>query len=223
MVQLGPAASQQSKRRKTRKKGNYHHGNLRRALLDAALMMVEREGAKGVSLRAVARLAGVSPAAPYRHFAGKDSLLAAVAEEGFRALSELLEEASKANPAVPLAELRAIGLAYVKFAAAHPSHFRVMFGPEIADKNEHPALLDAAESAFAIVVRAIAALQRPDLEAGMAEPRRLAVAAWATFHGLATLTINGHLDEPMDTEQALRDVANRVTDVLYRGLSYSGL
>jgi len=213
----------QVKRRKTRKQGAYHHGNLQRALLDAALMLVEREGPKGVSLRAVARLAGVSPAAPYRHFAGKEGLLAAVAEEGFRAMSDDMQAASDAHKDVPLAEFRAIGLAYVKFAASHTSHFRVMFGPEVSDKSSHKGLREASERAFDIMVAAIADCQRPDLEAGEVNPRRLAVAAWSTFHGLATLLADGQLEEPVETDEQLQELANRVTDVIYRGLSFSGL
>ena len=83
------------------KKGTYHHGNLRRVLLDSALAMVEKEGPHGVSLRAVARLAGVSPAAPYRHFSGKEGLLAAAAEEGFRALEQKMDSASQAPTGPP--------------------------------------------------------------------------------------------------------------------------
>ena len=123
-----------SGRPKAKKKGAYHHGDLRRALLDAALLMVDREGPKGLSLRAVARLAGVSPAAPYRHFSGKEGLLGAVAREGFIALAESMEAAGRENSGLALAEFRAIALAYVKFAAANPSHFRVMFGPEVSDR-----------------------------------------------------------------------------------------
>ncbi len=218
-----PQVKRRTRRRKTRKKGAYHHGNLPRALLDAALMLVERDGPKGVSLRAVARVAGVSPAAPYRHFAGKEGLLASVAEEGFRALAEALEEASAENREMPLAEFRAIGLAYVRFAASHPSHFRVMFGPEITDRGAYPGLCETADRAFAVIENAIAHSQRSDLEAGETDPHRLAVAARATFHGLATLVTDGQLDELAGSDTEIQAVANRVSDVIYRGLSYSGL
>ncbi|MDP7345041.1 MAG: TetR/AcrR family transcriptional regulator, partial [Alphaproteobacteria bacterium] len=151
-------------KRKSREKRAYHHGNLRRALLDAALAMVEKEGPRGVSLRAVARFAGVSPAAPYRHFAGKEGLLAAVAEEGFRALESKMQAARDETDGLALAEFRAIGYAYVRFAASNPSHFRVMFGPEISDKSEHPSLREAADKAPQIIADAIAKCQRPGLE-----------------------------------------------------------
>ena len=212
-----------SGRPKAKKKGSYHHGDLRRALLDAALLMVEREGPKGLSLRAVARLAGVSPAAPYRHFSGKEGLLAAVAREGFNVLGESMEEASRQNAGMALAEFRAIALAYIKFAAANPSHFRVMFGPEVSDRAEHEGLMEASERAFGIIVRVIQSTERAGLEGADADPRQLAVSAWATFHGLATLVVDDQLDHTADDDAKLAALANSVTDVIYRGLSYSGL
>ena len=210
-------------KRKPSKKGTYHHGNLRRALLDSALAMVEKEGPRGVSLRAVARLAGVSPAAPYRHFAGKEGLLAAVAEEGFRALEAKMQAASQETRGLALAEFRAIGFAYVHFAASNPSHFRVMFGPEVSDKTEHPSLKEAADRASQIIADAIANCQRPGLEGGDTDPQRLFISAWATFHGLATLIVDGQLKSSLGSDAELEALGNSVTDVIYRGLSFSGL
>ncbi len=210
-------------KRKSREKRAYHHGNLRRALLDAALAMVEKEGPRGVSLRAVARFAGVSPAAPYRHFAGKEGLLAAVAEEGFRALESKMQAARDETDGLALAEFRAIGYAYVRFAASNPSHFRVMFGPEISDKSEHPSLREAADKASQIIADAIAKCQRPGLEGGDTDPHRLFISAWATFHGLATLIVDGQLSDSVGSDAELEALGNSVTDVIYRGLSFSGL
>ena len=207
----------------SRKKGAYHHGNLRRALLDSALAMVEKEGPSGVSLRAVARSAGVSPAAPYRHFAGKEGLLVAVAEEGFRAIEAKMRSASENADGLALAEFRAIGSAYVRFAASNPSHFRVMFGPEVSDKSAHPSLKTAADKTSQIIADAIAKCQRPGLEGADASPERLFVAAWATFHGLATLIVDGQLSDMVRTDADLEKIGNNVTDVIYRGLSFSGL
>ncbi|MDA0229867.1 MAG: TetR/AcrR family transcriptional regulator [Proteobacteria bacterium] len=210
-------------KRKPPKKGAYHHGNLRRALLESALAMVEKEGPRGVSLRALARLAGVSPAAPYRHFAGKEGLLAAVAEDGFRALEEKMQVASRENRGLALAEFRAIGFAYVHFAASNPSHFRVMFGPEVSDKSEHPSLSEAADRASQIIAGAIANCQRPGLEGGDTDPQRLFISAWATFHGLATLIVDGQLKSSVGSDADLETLGNSVADVIYRGLSFSGL
>jgi AcrR family transcriptional regulator len=210
-------------KKKSQNKGAYHHGNLRRALLDSALAMVEKEGPRGVSLRAVARLAGVSPAAPYRHFAGKEGLLAAVAEEGFRSLERHMRAASEDTRGLALAEFRAIGYAYIRFAANNPSHFRVMFGPEVSDKIAHPSLKIAADKASQIIADAIANCQRSGLEGADINPQRLVVAAWATFHGLATLIVDGQLSDMVRSDADLEQLGNSVTDVIYRGLSFSGL
>ncbi len=223
MAELKEKGSSKAPKKKSRKKGAYHHGNLRRALLDAALAMVEKEGPGGVSLRAVARFAGVSPAAPYRHFAGKEGLLAAVAEEGFRALESEMQMASEGADGLALAEFRAIGLAYVRFAASNPSHFRVMFGPDVSNKSAHPSLKGAADKASQIIADAIAKCQRPGLEGADASPHRLFVAAWATFHGLATLIVDGQLSDIVSSDADLEGIGNNVTDVIYRGLSFSGL
>lgn len=211
-----------ARRRKTRKQGSYHHGNLRRALLDSALMLIERDGPKGVSLRSVARLAGVSPAAPYRHFPGKEGLLAAVAEDGFRAMTAAMDAAVEVNKELPLAGFRAVAFAYVKYAAVHPSYFRVMFGPEIADHALYPGLAECAVQLRALLTDMIKSCQRPDLIGGV-EPEDLAVAAWSTLHGLATLLVDNQLGQPVATDTELQVLTDRVADVLYRGLSYSGL
>src|SRR5258707_1216881 len=107
--------------------GRYHHGDLRRALIDAARVLVEREGRQALTLRAAARMAGVSQAAPYRHFPDKNALLAAVAEDGVRALAAWLRGAAARHEGDPLARLQALGVAYVTFAVTSTAHFRVMF------------------------------------------------------------------------------------------------
>ena len=212
-----------SAKRKSSKKGAYHHGNLRRALLDSSLAMVEKKGPRGVSLRAVARLAGVSSVAPYRHFAGKEGLLAAIAEEGFRALENKMRAASEETRGLALAEFRAIGFAYIHFAASNPSHFRVMFGPEVSDKSEHSSLKEAADRASQLIADSIANCQRPGLEGGGTDPQRLFISAWSTFHGLATLIVDGQLKGSIGSAAELEALGNSVTDVIYRGLSFSGL
>src|SRR4051794_27635084 len=121
----------------------YHHGDLQRALVDAAVALLAEGGAAAVTLREVARRAGVTHAAPYRHFADKAALLAAVAEEGFRALHDAVARAGAEAPDDPLARLAASGQAYLRFAMSHPAHYRVMFGPDVAAR-EHPELEGAA-------------------------------------------------------------------------------
>ncbi|MBI5258867.1 MAG: TetR/AcrR family transcriptional regulator [Burkholderiales bacterium] len=160
----------------------YHHGNLRASLLEAAEALLAERGAQGLTLRDVARAAGVSHAAPYHHFGSLNALLAAVAQRGFEALSAAMAEAV----AVPdtRERLLRVTLAYVNFALAHPQCFRLMFGPMLASKAEHPELKRAAEAAFDHV-----------LQAALAHDKRrgsdLAVAGWSLAHGLSHLLIDG--------------------------------
>ena len=128
----------------TSKKQRYHHGDLRPALIAAATTLVEENGVGAVSLREAARRVGVSAPAIYRHFANKDSLLAAVAAEGFRDLGAALAAASRSERD----PLSAMGMAYVRFALSRRGVFRLMFGPELAKRANFPELKSAADQAF---------------------------------------------------------------------------
>ncbi len=163
----------------------YHHGDLRRVLVRRALAVLERDGADALSLRALAREADVSHAAPYNHFADKDALLAALAAEGFRRFTAAMTEAAAAAPAAPLA---AIGAAYVAFAHAHPALFRLMFGRALARAGANSELAAAARAAYAMLAETLRG--DPTRTAGAPED---ALAAWALVHGLATLLIDGAL------------------------------
>jgi AcrR family transcriptional regulator len=169
----------------------YHHGDLRRALLDATLELVREKGPEGFTLRAAARAAGVSDAAPYHHFEDKEALLAAVAEEGFRRLHSELEHAAQAHES-PSARALGMGVAYVLFAAAHPSHFRVMVGRHLQRPERFPSLAQAAAEAFQLVrdtlLEAIGAERAAELPAD-----QVIYGAWGLVHGLAFLAIDGHL------------------------------
>src|ERR1700756_3450685 len=128
------------------RRDSYHHGDLKRALTSAALSLVAEKGPKGFTLTEAARRAGVSAAAPYRHFADKAELLAAVAEQGFGDLhADLVAAVDVASD--PRARVIELGRAYVRWAVAHPDHYQVMFGAEI-DKTAHPSLGAAAMRAF---------------------------------------------------------------------------
>ncbi len=160
----------------------YHHGNLRASLLEAAEAVLAERGAQALTLREVARAAGVSHGAPYHHFASLNDLLAAVAQRGFETLGDAMAEAV----AVPDTRERLLRVAeaYVACARAHPERFRLMFGPLLASKDEHPALRDAAQRAFGFVLAAAVA---HDSKHGA----DLAVAGWSLAHGLSHLMIDG--------------------------------
>jgi AcrR family transcriptional regulator len=205
-----------TRRSAPRRAKRYHHGDLPRALLDAALHIVASEGTEALTLRAVARRAGVSQAAPYRHFANKEALLGAVAEEGFRSLVSAMRQAIAASGDNPLARLRAVGLSYVEFAAGHPAHFRVMFGREMAGCSASPTLHQIAAQTFDIVVQTIADCQRAGLARTEEPAEDLALTAWSSVHGLAALLVNGVLERPVG------EVAQLVTRDLFLGLGRRG-
>jgi AcrR family transcriptional regulator len=153
----------------------YHHGDLRPALLRAAARLLEKEGAAALSLRELARRAGVSHNAPYRHFADREALLAALAADGFRLLGEALAGAAR----------REMGEAYVRFALAHPQRFRLMFGGHVS-LSRHGELEQAAASPYQALVAAFRA------EPSIADPETAAAAAWSLVHGLSHLLLDGH-------------------------------
>ena len=192
-------------------------GDLADELLKAAAALVAERGPQRFSLREVARRARVSEAAPYWHFASKEALLAGVAEQGFVTLAGLMAEVRR-RVKDPHRQLQELGVAYVRFALAHPSHLRVMFGPEIRDKSAHPTLKAAGDRAFGLLVGAIADGQRAGrVQRGDAE--ELAVAAWALVHGLSALVIDGQLRKRVPNEREAQRLATRVTKLLQTGLA----
>lgn len=155
----------------------YHHGELQASILQAAGEIVEKEGLAQLSVREAARRAGVSHNAPYRHFPDRESLLAALAAEGFERFAKALEEGQSRDG------LRGRGEAYVRFALEHPQRFRLMFGGEIAI-HKHPVLRDAASRAFAGLAGALTK-HLAGVPSGDAS-----IAAWALVHGLASLMLH---------------------------------
>lgn len=164
--------------------GSYHHGDLRAALLRTAGKMLEKEGLASLSLRELARRAGVSHNAPYRHFPDRKSLLAALAGEGFERLGDALASRPR----------REMGEAYVEFALAHPQRFRLMFGGLVPLANRDR--------------RAYKSLQEAFVDLGEHAPYA-AAAAWGLVHGLSHLLLDGHF-EGRDKQRFVRDVLRTV-------------
>ena len=158
----------------------YHHGDLRRALVDAARRLLETEGPAAMSLRAVAREAGVSPAAPYHHFKDKSDLMGAIATEGWVLLTEAMYEAGKANPDDPLV----LVMTYVSFARSRPALYRVMF--DAARENDTLRFEGVLESSSPYawmregLMQARKEMSHADIELSI-------LAAWASSHGLAEM------------------------------------
>lgn len=175
----------------------YHHGDLRRALIAAAIASIERDGVDALSLRALAREADVSHAAPAHHFGDRAGLLTAIAAEAFERLSTALEEAFERS-----GTFLDVGVAYVRFAVDHRGYFAVMYRPELLRADD--ATLAAARRRSGEVL-----FGRVGTVAPGADALRAGVAAWSLVHGLATLYLAGNLppDLGTDSEAITRDVA----------------
>lgn len=180
---------------RTRQPRAYHHGDLRRALIDAGLELVEKRGVEALSLRAVARRAQVSHSAPYHHFADKADLLAAVAGAGFdRMVAAIAQDVAEHPPRTALDGLRSVGRGYLAFAFAHPAIFRLMFRPELTRPARHPTLKEAETRAFGVLLQTIQTCQKTG-ELPRGDPLPLAAFCWSTVHGLAMLHVEQVLQE----------------------------
>ncbi|MFP4430833.1 MAG: TetR/AcrR family transcriptional regulator [Spirochaetota bacterium] len=213
------------------KKKAYHHGNLREALLEAAIAIIDEEGTAGLTIRHLADRVGVSHAAPGYHFRDKSALLVAVASEGFRRLGEYFQKSlSGVVSADPAERVRLLGHAYIDFALAHRAHYRVMFGPDLMGmKIDDPEFTAVASGAFGFLHDTMREIY-PDFDEtdpaaspdddGM-NSLTAALSAWSTVHGIVMLWIDGTLrcqfeDWTDDTYRAIgRSIADNLA-VVYR-------
>ena len=197
-------------------KASYHHGNLPEALVSAALQIIAATGVDSLTMRAVGQRVGVSHAAPYRHFKGKEALLAAVATEGFRLMRDAMRAARDAEVG-PMERLAACGRAYVRFAVRHPSHYRVMFGPASRNKMDHPDMLEASLETFGLLLESIDAAKAAGLLRDDASIE-LGIVAWSQAHGLSMLLIDDQFELGDIDDDALDRYAARATSVVGAGL-----
>jgi len=192
------------------RKRPYHHPNLRKALLEAAVILIGEVGPKGFTIREVARRAGVSHNAPYRHFRDKDELLEAVAIEGFQRLTDAMKKGSVAGKTAA-ERLRLCGRGYVDFALHWPQHFLVMFD---LPSRELPRNEAVGENAFQTLLGFIMESQKEGtLPAG--DPHPLALMAWSMVHGIAKLAISGNL--PYTSRQVL-DFTQHASEAFVSGM-----
>jgi AcrR family transcriptional regulator len=198
----------------------YHHGNLREALLKAALRLISEVGPTAFTLREVARRAGVSHNAPYRHFRDRDELMVAVSTEGYGELTRTMKEAAESGSSA-LAGLKQAGLAYVKFALRRPEHFTVMFDAPASQPSEkvcfnpakmkikYPEAAEAAEESFRTLMALVEACQRERvMPAG--DTKALALLAWSMVHGIAKLAITGRF--PFSSQKEILGFAEYVIE-----------
>jgi len=189
--------------------GTYHHGDLRDALLDAVGEIIQEQGVGAVSLREAARRVGVSHSAPAHHFGDKTGLMSAFAARGFDAFGTRMSNAfDAAAPEGTHAQFRAIGVAYLQFSIEECASFEVMFRPEFHDPYD-PEVKEASLRAFGVLMNAVKA----GMPANVAhlDPLHLALVAWATVHGLATLWHDGLIAQ--FTDEDLPSIAARAFEI----------
>jgi AcrR family transcriptional regulator len=183
----------------------YHHGDLRRALIAAALEVIAHSGPSALSLRDLARHLGVSHAAPAHHFHDKRGLLTAIAADGHRRLADELGGAWRET-----GSFLEVGVAYVRFAVRHRAHFEVMFRPDLVRRDDLE-LQEAAALSRAALYEPLGSVDTggPPTEAPSIEQRHAGIAAWSLVHGLATLWLDGNLSPELasDPEELTRSVA----------------
>lgn len=198
------------------KKKSYHHGDLRRSLIAAAVSLISERSRAEFTLRELAKQLGVTHAATYHHFKDKDDLLAAVAEDGFTALREYLERAVEESPDSPIMRLRAIASAYVRFAVDHPAHFRVMYARDYDDETRFPAAKQAADQNAAMIDAFwSSAAQKGYYRQG--DLNEFSRASWALVHGLSMLHINGLMQPP--DGMSIEEFSSRITRHLFVGIA----
>lgn len=192
-------------------KKSYHHGNLREALIDAALEILTNDGIDGVSLRKVALKTQVSATALYTHFKNKRELLAIMAAQGFEGLSLSMSEQSKG---IDNSSDRLFGLArgYVFFAIENASLFQLMFGKQFSNLAEFPALAEASTHSYAIMANAVA--EQIKAGGGQISSKIGAAAAWSMMHGLSTLINDGKISPETSGVSSMDELIKEVGEIL---------
>ena len=184
-------AARRANRARKKRPGQYHHGDLRQALVEEALATIHARGVEQLTLRAIGEKLGVSRTALYRHFADKQALLAVVGREGFRTLRLTLVQAWQ-DRGRGREGFDAMGRAYVRFAVAQPAHYRVMFGGFIESCAKDAGFVEEASAAFQVLVDALVEQQAVGL-VRRDDPLLLARFVWSVVHGIAMLAIDGQL------------------------------
>jgi AcrR family transcriptional regulator len=197
----------------------YHHGDLKRVLIDAALGLVEEGGAEAVSVREAARRAGVSPGAPFRHFPSRVALLTAVAEEAQRRFRAEIEAALSEAPAGdPLARFRSFGLAYLRWAMRNPAHFEIISSGRFFDHDKATGLSQDNAELIGVTERLLAdAFGKGQLR--VHDLKRVQIAGRALVYGFARMNIDGHLPRWGIAEADAERTAEAILDLFIEGIS----
>jgi AcrR family transcriptional regulator len=197
----------------------YHHGDLRRVLIDAALQLVGEGGAEAVSVREAARRAGVSPGAPFRHFPSRDALIQAVAEEAQRRFRAEIEAALAAAPAGdPLGRFRCLGLAYLRWAMRNPTHFEIISSRRLFDHDQAAAISSDNAELLALTEQTLAeAFAAGQLRS--ADLKQVQIAGRALVYGFARMNIDGHFPRWGVAGPEAERTAEAVLDLFIEGIA----
>lgn len=214
-----PRATLKRRKRKPPRRSSYHHGNLSQALIDATLELIEEIGAERVSVREAARRAGVSPGAPFRHFPSRTALMTAVAEQALARFSAEIDGSLAETPAEnPLARLRAIGTAFLRWAFRNPQHFQVISSPVLIDWDASLVLRRDNERIQALALECVIDAQRQGLvRAG--DPWHFVLAGRAMVYGLARMYVDRHFPRWRVPDGEVEKISQDVMDVLLEGIA----
>jgi AcrR family transcriptional regulator len=183
----------------------YHHGDLKNSLIQAGIEILSKEGIGGLSLRKVARKAGVSHAAPYAHFADRRALIAAISTEGYRKLYERIEAIASEYANEPARQLVEAAWAYVQFALDDPDHFKITLSGVVEKERDYPAFVEMSRKNFAAVVQIIEACQAGGvLDEGPSD--LMAVSVWSLVHGLVSLILEGQVSHTLLDRWTVREM-----------------
>lgn len=198
-------------------KKNYHHGDLKNALIEAGIEILASEGVHALTLRKVAQRAGVSHAAPYAHFADKQALIAAISTAGYQKIQRCVERVWQENQDNPLRLLVYMAWEYIQFAVNEPAHFKITFSGVVEKEQDYPALVEATQKSMALFTKIVAKCQ----DAGILHPgpaEWMAVSLWGSIHGLVMLRLEAQIPhtvlENRDWPEMLIFTLSQMTQVL---------
>jgi AcrR family transcriptional regulator len=188
---------------------SYHHGDLKNALIKAGVEILKKEGLGSLSLRKVAKQAGVSHAAPYSHFADKQALIAAVSTEGFKQLFGEIASVIELHQADPGTLLIETAWAYVQFALNEPDHFKLMFSGVLEKEKEYPDFVEISQQNFSQLVKIVEICQQAGvLKSGSSDV--VAVSVWSTVHGFTSLLLEGQISKTVLDKSSLKDLLTQI-------------
>ncbi len=200
-----------------KEKLSYHHGDLKRVLLEVAIFLLKKEGYQSLSLRKIASLAGVSQSAPYRHYNDLEELYADIAREGFNNLTTRLKKVKNRYSRYPLVQFRESGIAYVEFAIKNPDLFQIMYGNQIISHSKYDFLIQAEEEAFLILKNILMECKEKEL-IKTDKIEDASMSAWTLVHGVAVLLAGKQvMFRDVDLKNA-KTITKNMIQFLYIGL-----